>query len=151
MGDGEVTTPQKTFTECFEDALPAYLAMGMTWEQFWFEAPEIAVSYRKADTIRKRRKNEELWLEGVYVAEALNATVGNMFSKGARHEYPAEPFALTVDEQQERKEREERKRMERMKAAFIARSLQVNTKLGGKPGDERGEASSTCDRTGTRY
>ena len=141
MGDGEITSPQKTFTEYFEEMFPAYLAMGMTWTQFWIDEPKLAVAYRKADMIRKRRKNEELWLQGVYVAEALHATVGNMFSKGRNNKYPDEPFPLTADEQQERREREERNRMERMKAAFIARSLQVNTKLGGKPNDECGETS----------
>ena len=36
------------------------------------------------------------------MAEALRATVVNMFSKGQNHQYPAEPFPITADEQQER-------------------------------------------------
>lgn len=115
--------------------------MGMTWSQFWLDDPKLTIAYRKAEMIRKRRKNEELWLEGIYMAEALHSTVGNMFSKGEKHSYPVEPYPLTEDEQQERREREEKARMERMKAAFIARSLQVNTKLGGKPDDNSGETS----------
>ena len=83
------------------------------------------------------------------MAEALNATVGNMFSKGQKNQYPAEPFPITADEQRERREREERKRMERMKAAFIAKSLQMNTRLGGKPNDKRGETSGAGDHAGT--
>ena len=109
--------------------------MGMTWTQFWIDEPELAIAYRKADAIKRRRINEELWLEGLYTAEALNATVGNMFSKGHKNTYPTEPFPITAEEQQERREREEKARMERMKAAFIAKSLHVNTKLGGKPHD----------------
>ena len=136
MGDGEITSPRKLFSEFFEEICPVYLAMGMTWTQFWVDEPELAIAYRKADTIRKRRKNEELWLEGMYMAEALNATVGNMFSKGQKNSYPAEPFPITEDEQRERREREEKARLERMKAAFIAKSLQVNTRLGGKPNDK---------------
>lgn len=136
MGDGEITSPNTTFTDFFEEVFPAYLAIGMTWTQFWIDEPELAIAYRKADAIRKRRINEELWLEGMYMAEALSATVGNMFSKGQKHPYPAEPFPITADEQRERREREEKARMERMKAAFIAKSLQVNTKLGGKSHDE---------------
>ena len=149
MGDGEITSPRKTFSEFFEEIFPAYLAMGMTWSQFWIDDPALVIAYRKAEMLRKRRKNEELWLEGIYVAEALNATVGNMFSKGQKHPYPAEPFPLTADEQQERREREEKARMERMKAAFIARSLQVNTNFGGKPNDERGETSGAGGLAGT--
>ena len=123
--------------------------MGMTWAQFWIDEPQLAIAYRKAERIRKRRKNEELWLEGVYMAEALNATVGNMFSKGQKHPYPAEPFPITAEEQQERREREEKARMERMKAAFIAKSLQVNTKMGGNHDDEHRKASSAGSLTGT--
>ena len=149
MGDGEITSPRKTFTEYFEEICPAYLAMGMTWTQFWLDEPELAIAYRKAEAIRKRRKNEELWLQGIYVAEALNATVGNMFSKGQKHPYPAEPFPITAAEQQERKEREERARMERMKAAFIAKSLRVNSKLGGGSHDERGKESGAGSNAGT--
>jgi hypothetical protein len=149
VGDDEVTSPPKTFTEYFEELCPAYLAIGMTWTQFWFDEPELAIAYRKADAIKKRRKNEELWLEGMYVAEALRATVGNMFSKGQKYPYPAEPFPITADEQRERREREEKARMERMKAAFIARSLQVNTRLGGKPDDECRETSSAGGLAGT--
>ena len=108
--------------------------MGMTWSQFWLDEPELAVAYRKAEAIRKRRKNEELWLEGVYMAEALSATVGNMFTKGQKHQYPSEPFPLTEEEQRERREREEKARMERIKAAFVAKSLKMNTKLGGGGG-----------------
>ena len=149
MGDDEVTSPSKTFTEYFEELFPAYLAMGMTWTQFWIDEPELAGAYRKSEMIRKRRKNEELWLQGIYVAEALRATVGNMFLKGQNHQYPAEPLPITADEQQERREREERNRMERMKAAFIAKSLQMNTKLGGKPNDERGEKGGAGHYAGT--
>lgn len=149
MGDDEVTSPPKKFTEYFEELCPAYLAIGMTWTQFWMDEPELAIAYRKADAIKKRRKNEELWLEGMYVAEALRATVGNMFSKGQKYPYPAEPFPITADEQRERREREEKARMERMKAAFIARSLQVNTRLGGKPDDECRETSSAGGLAGT--
>ena len=150
MGDGEVSTsPRKTFSELFEEIFPAYLAMGMTWTQFWIDEPKLAIAYRKADAIRKRRTNEELWLEGLYFAEALSATVGNMFSKGQKHQYPTEPYPLTEDEQKERREREEKARMERMKAAFIAKSLKVNTKLGGTTHDECGEKGGAGSNAGT--
>lgn len=105
--------------------------MGMTWCQFWEDDPKLAAWYRKADDMRRRRKNQELWLEGVYMMNALSATVGNMFSKGSKHQYPEEPLAITVEEQAERREREEKARMERIKARFMVRALNVNKKLGG--------------------
>ena len=108
-----------------------YLAMGMTYEQFWDGDANLTVVYREADEIRRRRRNQELWLEGVYMVEALSATVGNMFTKGTKHQYPSEPLPITVAEQQERKEREEKAKMERIKARFTAKALSMNTRIGG--------------------
>jgi hypothetical protein len=107
------------------------MAMGMTYEQFWDGDVWLVKAYRQADVIRRRRKNEELWLEGVYMAEALSATVGNMFSKGNKHQYPSEPIPITAEEQKARREREEKAKMERMKAAFTARALNINATIGG--------------------
>ena len=103
----------------------------MTHELFWEAPPEIAIAFRRADEIKRKRLNQELWLNGLYMREALAATVGNMFSKGMKHEYPAEPLPLTEAEQQERLEREQKARMERIKASFTARALSVNAKIGG--------------------
>ena len=74
--------------------------------------------------------NEELWLNGIYTAEALASTVGNMFSKGNKHKYPSEPKPITMDEIKERQERERRAKMEKIKAAFTAKALSVNANMG---------------------
>ena len=130
MGDGQVTSPQRSFSDIFDEVFPTYLAMGMTYELFWLGEPSLASAYRKANRIHTRRMNEELWLGGYYTAAALNATVGNMFSKGNKHKYPSEPLAITLEEQEERRQREEKARQERMKAAFMAKALAINAKLG---------------------
>ena len=130
MGDDQVIGQPQTATEIFEEHFPYYLAIGMSYEQFWYGRPELVISYRRADDIRRRRMNEELWLAGMYTADALASTVGNMFSK-QRYNYPSEPRPITVDEVQERRERERRAKEEKIKAAFTARALNVNKKLGG--------------------
>lgn len=140
MGGGEVTAQPISFTEVFEEQVPHYMAMGMTYDQFWHGEPGMVKFFRKAEDLRRRRKNQELWLEGVYMAEALQATVGNMFSKGAKHQYPSEPLAITLEEQRERQERERKARMEQIKAKFMAKALTVNTKMGGKADGQSGKA-----------
>lgn len=108
--------------------------MGMSYDQFWYGDPDAAKQYRKANEIRRRRTNEELWLSGAYMAEAIKATVGNMFSK-AKFEYPSEPMPITLEEVRERQERERKAKAEAMKARFMAKALSVNAKLGGKQDD----------------
>lgn len=104
----------------------------MTYDQFWLEDPALCKAYRRADEIRKRRMNEELWLNGIYMAEALASTVGNMFSK-QKYKYPAEPKPITMDEIEERKERERIAKMEKIKTAFTAKALAVNANMEAKP------------------
>ena len=71
MGESELSaSPPKSFTEFFELACPIYMAMGMTYEQFWDGDPDLVRAYRSADQIRRRRRNEEMWLEGIYMVEA---------------------------------------------------------------------------------
>lgn len=104
----------------------------MTSELFWCGEPSLVKAYRKADEIKRRRANEELWLNGIYMAEALSATVGNMFAKGAKHEYPKEPMPITESEIKERQERERKAREERIKAKFMARALSFNAQKGAE-------------------
>ncbi len=127
--DAEQVSVRKTFTEVFEEVFPYYLAIGMSHEQFWLFDPKLVKAYRKADEIRKRRMNEELWLNGIYMSEALASTVGNMFSK-EKYSYPSEPKPITQSEIEERREREEKARMERIKARFTARALSINAQKG---------------------
>lgn len=133
MGAGEVKAP--SFTEIFENMCPYYLSIGMSYEQFWIADPELAMFYRKSHEIQKRRRNEELWLAGIYTCEALAATVGNMFSKGQKHQYPSEPKPITAMELEERKERERRMKEEQFKARFMARALNINALKGGVKDD----------------
>lgn len=135
MGESQVNADSpKTLTETFEEVFPYYLAFGMSYEQFWYGSPELVIPYRRADEIRRRRRNEELWLAGMYTADALASTVGNMFSK-QKYQYPSEPRPLTLDEAVERRERERKAKEEKIKAAFTARALSVNQRMGAKQDD----------------
>lgn len=131
MGDSQVIDSPQSFTEIFEEIWPYFLSIGMSWEQFWEGDPFLVKGYRRAESIRRKRLNEELWLSGIYTSEALASTVGNMFSK-TKHKYPSEPFPITEEEQRERQERERKARMERIKATFTAKALKVNAQMGAK-------------------
>lgn len=57
--------------ELFDEAFPHYLAMGMTYEQFWEQDCMLVVPYRKAYKIRMEQENYLAWLQGMYIYEAL--------------------------------------------------------------------------------
>ena len=80
------------------------MAIGMTYEQYWYDDPLMVRHFYKADKLRKERIDEEAWLHGLYILRALDTTVGNAFrEKGHQHvEYPKEPVSFI-----ERRERDE--------------------------------------------
>lgn len=98
------------------------MSIGMTYDEFWNQDVTMVRAFRKADELNRRRQNEMLWMQGVYIREALLSTVGNMFSgKGATPiEYPKEPYPVTADQIEEKKERERKSMEERMKADLLA-------------------------------
>ena len=107
-----VRSPFLTYTEQFYEALPYYLSIGMTYEQFWNDDPMLAKYFREADEIRVERKNQELWLQGLYVYEALcdaSPLMNAMAKKGTKaRPYPQKPYAIT--EKQRKREAEEKEK-----------------------------------------
>ena len=96
------------------------MSIGMSYEEFWYKDVQLVEYYRKAHELKTRRDNEMMWMQGIYVLEALNSTVGNMFAKkGSKlNEYPKAPYPVTEQEAEARKASEELLKQERMKAAF---------------------------------
>ena len=107
-----VRSPFLTYTEQFYEVFPYYLSIGMTYEQFWDGDPHLAKYYRQADELRIERKNQELWLQGLYVYEAMcdvAPIMHAMAKKGTKaRPYPEQPYAIT--EKQRRREIEEKER-----------------------------------------
>lgn len=87
------------------------MAIGMTYDEYWYGDPLMVRAYYKAEQMRRKIADENAWLQGLYVREALLATVGNMFKeKSAQpYEYPKLP-QLLQKEQDERAEREKTER-----------------------------------------
>ena len=84
----------------------------MTYEQFWEGDPYLAKYYRQADELRIERRNQEMWLQGLYVYEAMcdvAPIMHAMAKKGTKaRPYPEQPYAIT--EKQRRREIEEKER-----------------------------------------
>lgn len=104
--------------ETFIKHLPYYLSIGMSYELYWKGDCALVKQFREADKLRNSRKNEELWLQGLYFYEALcdAAPILNAFSKSNKPSpYPSEPYSLTKEEIKEREEKKERLKYEEIK------------------------------------
>ena len=114
-GDGRSVPFSNSYTTKFHEVFPYYLSIGMTPEQYWDGDPLLAKYYRQAEEIKQKRKNQELWLQGLYFYEALCdvAPILHAFAKKGTKPapYPDHPYSLTTkDREAERKLQEERDR-----------------------------------------
>lgn len=75
---------------------------GMSYDEFWYGKPELATAYRKLHRLRTEQTNQQLWLQGLYVQNAVAVAINNAFSK-QKQKYIAEPvrlFPMTEDEKE---------------------------------------------------
>lgn len=130
----------------FEDALPYYLKMGMTFEQYWDGDVSAHRAYRKAEKLRQRERNQHAWLQGLYIYEAIAdlSPALKAFSKGRAKPYRNAPFDFDEQERKEREEREERRRYERMKEKIAAFATAYNKKR--KETEAEPETETTPER-----
>ena len=110
------------------------MSIGMTYDEFWNQDVRLVEIYRKAAELRDKRRNQELWLQGMYIYEALcDASPLFRFSmkKGSvkPEPYVNEPYPITAEEVRAREERENRKKEERLKAEFALFAEQMRRKM----------------------
>ncbi len=114
-----------SYGKTFEQLCPYYMSIGMSYDEFWNDDVSKVKAYRKAYELKEKRRNQELWLQGMYFYEALcDASPLFRFSmkKGTikPEPYVKEPYPITEAEVREREEREARLKEERLKAEFAA-------------------------------
>ena len=89
--------------------------------------------YRKADEMRMDRKNYELWLQGMYIYEAIcdASPILHAFAKrGTKpHPYSDKPYALTNDQRKQNEESKEKKICEKGKLFMEAFMKANNSKF----------------------
>ena len=106
-----------SYTKTFYEVFPYYLLIGMTPEQYWDGDPMLTKYYRQADELRQKRENEHLWLQGMYIYEALCdvSPVLNAFAKKGTKPvpYPDHPYSLTNKERDEERKLAEKKAREK--------------------------------------
>lgn len=100
-----------SWSAAFRENCPYYLSLGMSYEEYWRGDAEAVRYFRKAETIRAKRRNFEMWLQGLYIYEAIGdmTPVLHAFAKkGAKAlPYPERPYPLTEDERAEKKRYDE--------------------------------------------
>lgn len=102
-GESTPTETPDDFRTIIDKAFPSYLAMGMTYDEFYKKDHTLAISYRRAFELKRAKENEDMWLLGAYVYQAI-ARVSPLFNPFAKHPKPEDyldkPFSLYKTDEQ---------------------------------------------------
>ena len=113
----------------------------MTEAQYWDGTATLTRDYRRADEIMQKRRNQEAWLQGMYVYEAILdcAPLLHAFAKHPKAQpYSSEPYPITPADRRERAEREKKKRMDRARTRLSQWAAQVNAQIAARKEREIG-------------
>ena len=134
-GDSVSEEPSKeelTLRAVFDRLCPYYMSIGMTYDEFWNGDTAAPIAYRKAEEYRKKRKNEELWMQGMYIYHALFdvSPVLHAFAKNAKpRPYPEEPFPLSREQDAEQKKTKESRSDDKAKAYMEMFAISFNKRF----------------------
>lgn len=130
MGSSGLNTEEKSQVEStsltlsFEKACPIYMSYGMSYNDFWFGPAYMTKFYREANKINIRRQDENNWMMGMYVYEAIldcSPMLHTFSKKGTKPlPYAEKPFLLDKllekSEEEKQAEEEQERENERLKA-----------------------------------
>lgn len=82
----------------------------MSEEQYWEGDPNLVVAYRKAHKLAVQQRNQEMWINGMYILKVLDVVLSGI-GKGPKERYFDEPIDLFPEPKHEitEEEREEAK------------------------------------------
>ena len=107
-----------SLTKIFEDCCPIYMGYGMSYDEFWYDTPYKAKFYREAYEIQVKHRDEEFWMQGVYIYDALCrvAPILHAFSKPGTKPlpYPDKPYLFSNNEELSKEDKEKKIENERL-------------------------------------
>lgn len=122
--DNNNDSSQGQYTKYLEEICPYFLSYGMTWDEFWYESIDRLQAYWQANQYSIERRNQELWLQGLYI----RAAVASCLDKKSK--YPENPPRITAMTEEEQKAENQRK-IANMKAFLDERKRRWDAKHKG--------------------
>lgn len=125
MGSSGLITEEKpkvestSLTTFFEKTCPIYMSYGMSYNEFWHGAAYVVKFYREAYQLKLQQQDENNWMLGMYVYEAVLdcSPVLHAFSKKGTKPLPytEKPFLHDKLETKTEEQKEEEREAERLK------------------------------------
>ncbi len=122
-------TQKKTDTEIFEESFPFYLAIGMSYAEYWEGDPKLTQYYRRAYQIRQEEINNNAWLQGMYVYDAISTALHNALrgKNSKAREYAKQPYEFNKKEKTEQEKIKEVEVEQEKAAAWMESFVRLNS------------------------
>ena len=109
---------------------------GMSYDEYWHGNPWLVVPYRQSYLLSQRKRNEEMWLQGLYICNAVAVAIHNSLDN-KKIDYlktPLDIYPKTYAEEQE-EVRQERLKVVQQLSMLSAQfnNKKKGTDIDGKP------------------
>lgn len=110
MDDGDQVTEEepssrnRPFSDAFREVFPWYMAIGMSYDEFWNQDPYLAVYYREMHEFKRDEENQKQWWQGLYTYIAISTALSNIHLDGKKHkinQYLQEPLRIRPKTEEE--------------------------------------------------
>lgn len=102
--DDNADASTNDYREIMNGWFPYYLAIGMTYEQYWHSDPYLTVYYQKAKKMKFDYDNQMAWINGLYIYDAVSAIVFNTWCRKDGEQcrnYASKPYEFDEAKQEE--------------------------------------------------
>lgn len=117
MGSSGLITKDKSkveyisLTKTFEELCPIYMSYGMSYDEFWYGSPYRTKFYLDSHKLKVKQKDEEMWIQGMYIYEALCkvSPILHAFSKKGTKPLPysEKPYMSSLSTTEVKKDKEQ--------------------------------------------
>ena len=114
---------------------PYYMMIGVPYDEFWHGDYTHLKYYVEKHKLEIEKRNQELWLQGLYNYDALTTAISNALAKsaGQRKKYPEKPYRIT-----EKTEEEKQAEKEKMVDDFRSQLMALDRRFTQKHSKEQG-------------
>lgn len=108
-------------SDMLDKLCPYYMMIGVPYEEFWNGDYTHLKYYVEKHKLEIEKRNQELWLQGLYNFDALSTAISNAFAKSAsqKKKYPDKPYRIT-EKSEEEKQAEKQKMVDDFRSQLMA-------------------------------
>jgi len=124
---------------------PDYMAMGMTYDEYWNGDAELPRFYREAHRLRRIQENHNAWLHGLYVYHAMSSVsplFRDLVKDHTAEKYLEQPFDLYPEPKKPSTEQQEQDAKDLANQAMIKDWVKRANRLYEEKHSKEGKANA---------